>query len=86
VEIIVLIIRADKLNIEDNKVASLEVAKGGTHMEKAGRVTWRGLKITPIDSIGTFYMEAQNQTSKVLEMVEYCWILRSSGMPVNRQV
>jgi hypothetical protein len=39
VEIIVLIVRDNKLNVEDNKVMSLEVTKGGTCAGRAERVT-----------------------------------------------
>ncbi len=41
-EIIVLIVRDDKLDVGDDKVASSEVAKGGTCVGRTGRVTWKG--------------------------------------------
>ena len=43
-EIIVLIVRDNKLDMGDNEVASSEVAEGGTHVGRTGRVTWKGLE------------------------------------------
>ena len=45
-KIIKLIVRDDKLDMDvrDDQVASSEVAEGGTHVGRTGRVTWKGLK------------------------------------------
>ncbi len=38
-EIIVLVVSDDKLDMGDDEVASSEVAEGGTHAGRTGRVT-----------------------------------------------
>jgi len=52
----------------------LDVAKGGTFTGRTGEVMWTGPGTTPVDGIGTFHMERQNQTSKGLGTSGYCWI------------
>jgi hypothetical protein len=85
VEINELIVRDDKLDVGDNKVASSEVAKGRTCVGRTAEVMRIGPGTTPVDDIGTIHVGEWNQTSEELDILEYCWILRSSGTPVLLQ-
>jgi hypothetical protein len=85
VEINKLIVRDDELDVGDDEVASSEVAEGGTCAGRTVEVTRIGPGTTPVDDIGTIHVGERNRTSEELDILEYCWILRSSGTPVDRQ-
>jgi hypothetical protein len=72
VEIGELIVRDDELDVGDDKVASSEVAEGGT---RAGRNADRPGNNSRVDGIGTIHVKGRNRTAesrKCLNIAGYC--------------